>query len=285
MKVSRSAQYKLSFDETGAVTCADSPFDRRAYSQMKYGNRDTTRAFASEIARDLLSSQPDVVCEAEPPLFLVAYKEVPPACLYLSRYCLDVVNVQRNQTGLEPGEIVRVYKGDVTTTDYSRASAAEREAELQAIDFSLRGTSITDRPVVVLDDIRISGGAERKMIQIIEAEKQDPRILHLGYIAIFDEAQALEAPHVESELNASQIQTVTDLLPMIQENNFDLNIRTLKLILGSEESILATFIAEIPAELVQMIIRGSVDTGVEFTRKYLHGFTTILQVANERGIL
>ncbi|MFO0882306.1 MAG: phosphoribosyltransferase family protein [Candidatus Saccharimonadales bacterium] len=285
MDISTSTEYSLFFDTEGGLASTEGNFDREAYSRMKYGDKHATKDFAEVIAQTLLDTHEDVVADSLSPAFVVAYKEVPPACFYLSKYCLDLINPERERLGLEPGEIIRMYKGSVTASDYAKSSASDRAKELDSIDFSFTDKRPGKRPVVVLDDIRISGGAERKVLDVLAQEPVQPRIIHLGYIAIFDAQQAQSSPHVESELNGSAIAKVTDLLPAIQDDNFDLNIRTLKMILSSDQVELEQFMHAIPEYLVDEIVSGAVMTGDDFLSQYDYGFDTIVQVANERGLL
>lgn len=251
-------------------------FDRTAYSLMKYGDRSVTMRFAEALATDLTEQMPALITDERTPELLVAYKQVPPACYFLSRYCLDILNVARLQLGHEPGRLVHIYKNKVAATDYAMATQVQRETELDGIDFSLEGRQMADKNVLLLDDIRITGSAEKKMLDVLQATK--PNLLGLGYIAIFNPDQASLSPSVENDLNAAIVSGVNDLIPMIEGDNFDLNIRTLKLILNTEPAALAAFLKQIPKGLVELIHRSSVDTGVEFIAKYNLGYSTVRSI-------
>ena len=273
METVTSAVYGLEFDRDGIVRdSGDRVFDPVAYSRMKYGSRPDTKRFARDVTDVIVQDMPEIVEADRPPLFLVAYKAVQPACGYLSRYSLDLINKERVENGLEPGEIVKVHKGQVTATDYARATAAERQAELNGIDFSLRGADIAEASAIVLDDIRISGGAERRILEVVNQAERLPARLMLGYVALFNAAQASQAPHVEGEINATAIKTPRDVADLMVGGEFDLNIRTLKLILSAEPSDLEYIIGSASAEQLEAIVRGARDTGPDFIRKYADSY-------------
>ena len=275
------ASHYLRYDGEMIVDDEGTRFDSARYSRMKYGDTDATMHFGHEIAHTVAKVLPEVIEDERPPEFLVAYKAVPPACYYLSRYCLDMVNDWRLDYGNEPGRVVHVYKNRVAATNYATASEAERTKELESIGFSLEGRSMDDKNVVVLDDIRITGGAERKMLKILADEK--PARLVMGYVALFDAQQAAENPSVENDLNVSVIKGVNDLLPLIDADNFDLNIRTLKLILATDPAILEPFLQQIPERLLDIVLRGAIDTGGDFIQQYGQGYSLTRSIHQTRS--
>lgn len=279
-----SSVYNLGFNESGEVHDENgADFDPAAYSRMKYGSRKDTKQFAEEITQTISQDMPSILESETPPLLLVAYKAVQPACGYLSRYSLDIINRERVERGLEPGEVVKIHKGQVTATDYARASAEEREAELTSIDFSLRGASLENTNAIILDDIRISGGAERRILSVIEALDTPPAHLMLGYVALFNPNQALQAPHVEGEINSTEIKSTQDVIQLMSEGDFDLNIRTLKMILGASRDELSAMIETAKPEYIEEILRGAIDTGPAFIQKYAPGYKFLRDAPSLRG--
>lgn len=276
------AAYHLGYNDTDVIVdeSTDVPFDRALYSRMKYGDITATKEFANDVADVLLTDAPHLVESPVAPEFLVAYKAVPPACFYLSQYCLERLNVARLEAGVGSGQVRQVYKNQVATTDYAGASPEERQKELSGIGFSLDGSDIDNKPVVVLDDIKITGAAERCMLDVIE--KWNPGSVTLGYIAIFNTLQALVRPSVERDLNLSVISTISDLLPAIQADNFVLNIRTLKMALATDAEELAYFLEQVPDAVLNAIVVGAEKTGEDFTVRYQNGLHIARTIQQKR---
>lgn len=281
--VLQSAVYNLEYADNGEIQDAHGQiFDAASYSRMKYGSRRDTERYAHELVETFTDDASYIFESEEAPTFLVAFKAVQPACGYLTRYCLDRINRQRVEGGLEPAEMLHVYKNSVTNTDYSTASAEERAAELASIDFSLAGYRLDDRDVVILDDIRISGGAEKRILDTLAAEQQTPASVLLGYIAVFDTAQAATSPHVESHINTTAMSGANDLIPLIQSDaGFDLNIRTLKMILALSEQDLDNVLHAMTQEQLEVALRGALDTGPDFIQKYKSGYQQLVQYTGD----
>jgi hypothetical protein len=274
--------HHLEFAGDEIVDSSGERFDREAYSRMKYGDRSATQVFGQELAQDLIDAQEELVTDAREPELLVAYKAVPPACYYLSRVVLSRLNEARLDYGNEPGRVVQVYKGSVAGTDYAASSQADRDAELRSIDFTLEGRTIADKRVIILDDIRITGAAERRMLEVIDTAH--PLSTTLGYIARFNAEQAAQHPAVESELNSSVIVSARDVAGIIEAGEFDLNIRTLKLLLAAPVSELESVLETAPFEVVQAIYEGALNTGVDFTKRYASGFETVKNFYKELAV-
>lgn len=271
------AVHNLEYASNGDIVDANGKdFDAEAYSRMKYGAHGDTKHFATKIAESLKEEAPHIYDTEVAPAFLVAYKAVVPACGYLTRYCLDRINRTRVESGLEPAEMIHVRKESVTNTDYSTASVEAREAELASIGFSLEGQPIDNRSVVILDDIRISGGAEKRILEVIEDEPQTPSSVILGYIAVFDAQQAAISPNVESHINTTAVTGITDLVEIVgSKHGFDLNIRTLKLIMGAEPSELEPLLRAMSHRQIEEVVRGAINTGPDFLQKYSQGYNYI----------
>lgn len=273
------SSYNLSY-ENKIVVAEPHGFDEAAYSRMKHGDRASTQSFAFNLADQIASDVPEFVSGEPAPDFLVAYKTVPPACFYLSKYCLDKLNLVRVENGLEPGRVVQVFKDRVTATNYATTSPAERSKELSSIGFTLNGYSIEGRPVAVLDDVRITGAAEARIVEAIE--KGSPSLLALGYIAVFDADQAKQNPSVENDLNTASVTNITDIIPFIEHDNFDLNIRTLKLILGSSsDGFRENFLQSIPTSLLYNIYSGAISSGPDFVEAYRPSINQVKRVLSE----
>lgn len=270
------AAHELAVCEDGTLIDSDTtetPFSAEAYSRMKFGDADATQQLAQELTAVLVDQVPELVDGQEGPLFAVAFKAVPPACFYLSRNCLAGINEVRVNNELEPGRVVHVYKDRVTATNYASSSHADRQAELANIGFSFEGRDISSSPVVVLDDVRITGSAERCMADLIE--RGDAPQLVVGYVALLDPEAAILRPSIENEMNTVVVKDIHDVAEIISTGRFELNIRTLKLILGSEPSDLYAVLDELDPHTTELIYEGAIATGPEFIAQYKAGMNIL----------
>lgn len=262
-----------------AVRTSDgAPFDTDTYSRMKHGDADAIRALGDLLADALIEQCPHLITDDAVPTLPVAYLAVRPSCWFLADAVLDRLNAERANRGLPGGRIVQVHKDSVTHTDYAASTQAEREAELARIGFVL-AEPIDSTHCVVIDDVRVTGLAERTVLTALEAA--DPKSLVTGYIAIC-EPELAASPHVESALNHASITSILQMVPAAQAGRFHLTIRFLKRALASPE--LESFLAQVPAPLVQEMYDGAVATGETFMAGYPDGMAT-LRAAREREVV
>jgi hypothetical protein len=263
----------ISFSSDGA---SSSGLDIKAYSRMKYGDLEATGSLAEQLHESMVAQAPELTESTEPPIFAVAYKAVPPACYYLSQMCLNLLNETRTGNGLEPGRQIQVYKSRVAATDYAASSELERQAELNGMTFSLEGRDVAGLPMVVLDDVRITGSAEQQMLDVFAKAKAAS--ITLGYVAMLDTALATVRPSLESELNSYEVKGLGDVLGIIRTGRFALNIRTLKLILSSGSDEIETFLEQVHLEnpsVINDIYYGAVNTGLSFANQYPEGIQIV----------
>lgn len=269
--------HKLALDEQGVVmdTVADVPFPIHDYSDMKYGGRRATRDFASKLTDDLLEARPELVEDKAPPQFAVTFNTVPHVPFYLSRHALEIINGQREENGNEPGSILQVDKSRIPTSNYASLSVDERRREWATVDFSLADEDrpSSDAQVVMLDDIRITGAFTKKLLDVFEGHS--PHKTVLGFVAIFDPAQALRQPTIEDHINGTKTKTAETILPLILADDFDLNIRTLKMILATEKDQLMEFLEQCPRDLVETMYSRTMASEPNFIDFYEPGHRCI----------
>ncbi|GHT80394.1 hypothetical protein AGMMS49543_00540 [Betaproteobacteria bacterium] len=267
--ITRLFVHHLGCDAAGRFVEEDggSTFDAAAYSRMKYGDANAALHFGKTMAEVLMTAHPDVLRDEIPADFLVAYKAVPPACYYLSQYCLDRINARRASVRREPGRLLQVYKSRVAASNYAAASQEARQQELDTISFTLEGRSLFGKHIILVDDVRITGAAERKILEAILPAA--PRRLTLLYLAGFRENVA---PQTEDNLNAAAVGGLAEIAAFIQTEHFDLNIRTLKRILSAPPAELADFLSGLSVRLIEQLLRGALATGTEFTTRYAAGY-------------
>lgn len=261
------------------------PFDATSYSRLKYGSLKQAQAMGRMVGEALLARAPEVVLDETPPEAVVAYRTVPPACHALSRFCLEVVNERRQAQGLAPGEVVQIYKPGLYTVDYATTSLEER-AKLShgASSHDTMGHDYHDKPVIFLDDVRITGTTERKIHSTLMPHQ--PRVLLNAYRARFNEAAASQEPGIEGKLNSTYVQSLTEVGEIVREDGFVLNIRVLKRMILAAEQLpkLEGFLADLPDNTLYAIYEGCMRSGAEFLQPYLPSFKKIAAAVNERDL-
>lgn len=231
--------------------------DLGLYSRMKHGDLDATRALALPLARRLLEVAPELGTSEAPVLLPVAYMSVRPACWFLARAVADTIDQARADRGLPRARLIHVVKNAVTATDYATASAAQRAAELAAIRFQLVD-DVRGAHLVVVDDVRVTGAAERTILAPLMAG--GPQSAHVAYLATVTGVLAAD-PAVEAHLNHAAVNSVTDLIPALRRGDFALTIRFLKRLLAATPAERAAFLSVCSPQLLDELADGVATSG------------------------
>ncbi|QAY70719.1 phosphoribosyltransferase family protein [Xylanimonas protaetiae] len=241
-----------------------SGLDTTTYSLMKHGDLTAVRAMAGPLAERLVREVPELVEHPAVPVFPVAYKAVRPACWFLADAVLTIVTAARAERGLAPGRIVRIAKDSVTVTDYASSSATAREEEMRHIGFQLE-EDVDGAQVVLIDDVRVTGLAERAALNTLAAAT--PLRTVLAYVAVI-EGDLASDPSIEARLNHAFVESVAAMAPAARAGDFALTIRFLKRLLRAPAPERATFLATCPPPLLEAIVDGADATGADFSSRF-----------------
>lgn len=214
------------------------------YSQMKHGSHEAIFKIGGKMGAELLWLINEQGNIGKKVILPVAYKEAPPACFFLAQRVAEVLRPKVDV------EVVKVYKDSVTTIDYANSSKEEREADLGGIGFSLTEPVNPDALYVVVDDVRVTGGAEREMLTLLE-EGGAREVLCLNYFQVAD--GLLGSPEIESVLNTWAVKGVQEMLTLVQHPDFCLTIRFIKRLLGLSEQDFNRFLQGAPNTLLARI--------------------------------
>lgn len=271
--------YNLAFEpEFGIIDQQTGlPFDVDAYARMKYGDRRATVDFAKDIAEALATHSPRLIEDEEPPQFLAAYKAVPHAAFFVASYALHFINSLRLDNYRTPGSLVKVHKSKTMTVNYAAESEEARENAYREIEFHMDALVNADSHAVIIDDARVTGTAEKKFLGIFQ--DMQPRFVALGYVAMFDPNNSQHSPSVENTLNGTDSIRPNHLLDLIHTGHFDLNIRTLNMILSSDAPELIGFLEKCPRRLIEKMFQGTVESGPEFVAHHKTGLHCLQLVA------
>jgi hypothetical protein len=204
----------------------------------------------------------------------------------LSRFCIDTINGARIDAGLPAGTVVRVIKSTEVRATYASASPEERLAMLDQIELDTDGHSFDDKNVIVIDDIRITGSAERHTRKTLDTFS--PTAVAFGYIALFNEAAAMQDASVEDRINHVFVKGLSDIATIQQEDGFLLNIRVLKRVLSPKEAgARGDFLAQLSDDLLYDFYSAALSCGPDFllSNDYLQGFTELKAHAAARKLI
>jgi hypothetical protein len=272
----------LSADNVFVNMQTQEPFFATDYSRMKHGDGSATRKIATLAANMLLRDLSDVVLALSPPRFVLPFKAVPNASASLSRHVTDIINRERASQGLiNEADMVHIKASELLVArDYASLGAEDRHHFLNSVEYTIAPEEIKGRNIVFLDDVRITGAAERTMERLLVPMR--PRVLVLAYVATLDHELAMKDPTVESRLNTSEIQGMSDIVELVKEGQFELRLRALKMILKSPTNEVRACAYGFPLQLLRDIINGAEAIGQAFLQTHQDQIAVVNCVLQER---
>jgi citrate lyase beta subunit len=272
----RSSLFTLGLVDDEIVEMNGLDFDVAAYSRFKYCDGEVTAFFGMLLARRLISLFGPRLTQSY--VAASGFKQVPTAAYHV----LGAVVASLTVHGYPPKGVFRIDRGVVRAVDYSGLSYEERLESNASRRVTLPEVSrheITDSPVIVIDDIRVSGGTEDETRRILnEAGIQE---VFYAYLAEIPQELGRSKSTLEHRLAHAAVQTLVDLVPIICSNNFKINARTCKFILRAPAADLAAFVEAVPVEQLRQIAAALVADGYHLMPEHAESYQALQEALND----
>ncbi|HVX24449.1 MAG TPA: phosphoribosyltransferase family protein [Candidatus Saccharimonadales bacterium] len=231
-------------------------FRPEVYSRFKYGDGEAVNHYASLLAENLLERYGDTIGDS----FIAgsASKHVPTAAAAISRALLTKLTLLHRP----PAGAFRIDRAVVRAGDYSQLPEQERVRMTAGNGLALPEAALSeikDSPLLVVDDIRVTGSHETALKQTLGNLGLHGALF--AYIATVDPVISKVHPEIEHAINHDYVKNLNQIAALVQEPSFTLNARTCKFILESDAAAIKTFAAAIPADKAHQIISAMVADG------------------------
>lgn len=215
-------------------------FDAREYSKFKYGSKSIARKFGNLLSSRFIQSNEflnflkvsenkDIVITAAPHLF------IPTASKALVDYFLIQFNQKLISLDYKSAYYLQTFRETSYNDDYGEMTALQREQAISADSFHIDYSFLQNKFVIFVDDIRITGGHERRIKELIN--RRPPNIKSFDYMFLYFaslESTSHEDPTIENYLNYNFItQGLLSIDWIIKNEDFQFNTRVVKYILNS----------------------------------------------------
>jgi hypothetical protein len=223
----------------------DIPFSKTEYSKFKHGSKRVGRIFGKELALQFLKSkvyeQLILISEKKEVVICSApYKYIPVASTLLKDYFYSEFNNEWSETR-SPIIDLKVFRGHSYNDDYGSMAVEGREAAINADDFHIDKEFIKDKILLFIDDIRITGSHEKRIIKLLEKNEFNGKVFFIYYAELNSNTNA--HPNIENELNYAFVESLLDINSIIKDDEFIFNTRVVKFILNSKSIEFKAFIS------------------------------------------
>jgi hypothetical protein len=219
-------------------------FDPIEYSRFKYGSKSIARKFGKDLANRFVKSKEffDLVSnnkEIQIVVYSSPYLNIPTATFAMKDYFVADVNLVLAQYGCKPMQEGKIYRTLSYNEDYGAMDKDEREKAISGDDFYIDSNFLKGKFAIFLDDIKITGAHERRVLSMIEKFDFDLDYIMVYYAELVDETVH---PNLENYLNYNFVKNLLNIDWIIKNDQFIFNTRVVKYILNAPHDEFKPFI-------------------------------------------
>lgn len=287
MRVKHLALHQLYPNSQKGIDSLHTSFDIEAYSRFKYGDKRVAQQYAQELVRKLLQNPQDLPCLSTP-VFISssAFRYVPTAAQSILNAFLSAFTQQLPQLKLQYFKIHRNY---LDGRDYAQLTPEERENVLKQAQLSVDdSTHLRNQTVWVIDDIRITGKHEEKILEFLQ--KLGVKEVKCLYVAQLQ--HGLERSWLEHYINHAWIKDLERFEEILYSPCFQLNARVCKFLLSYPcHTSLKAFLERLDLAKITLLYHAIKQDNFDEVENYRHAFLLLEDIflqkslANAKNIL
>jgi PRTase ComF-like len=215
-------------------------FNPSDYSKFKYGDDAIAEKYGVALAKGFIKEvlatnkiTNQIVVISSP------YSFIPTATFAMKNYFVYELNKWLSENNLPVAQETKIHRTITYKEDYGELSAADRMMLIGNDVFHIDKYFLTDKTLLFLDDIRITGSHERMIKKMIS----EFNLSNDSYLLYFAELKNHDInPNFENYLNYHYIKSIFDLEKIIKSDRFVINTRIVKYILNYENNAFKVFI-------------------------------------------
>ena len=247
-------------------------FDPKEYSQLKFGSDEIARKFGYDLALRFFNAHSPELLTNQIVVIPSPYNFVPNAATILARHFVDRLNhllVNGNGTN---AELSLAHRKVTYTSDYGFLSAHRRKELLGNDHFYLNRKFLKGKMLVFIDDVRITGTHEHKLVQVLDKERLDNDCFFIYY---GDYVNKEVGCSIEADLNFAGIKNFGDYIELSKQPNHHLIVRPIKYMLNQPAADLEQLLQVQGVRKTQELYNACIGEGYYKLPQYQDGFKQI----------
>ncbi len=248
-------------------------FNIQDYSKLKYGSKTVADKFGVELANGFFKKHKDILCTKQLAVSESAYNFARNAASLITDAFIDRLNtlmVEYNGNHIHRLKINRIVP---YIQDYGKVSLTERINLLKQDTFTFDLDFAKDKFLIFLDDIFITGTHQNKIEEMVNNYGINTDDCMCVYYA--ELLNPYEDPAIESFLNEAYIKNLDDLIVLIQDDEYSVIVRTIKMLLSSNYDMSKSFIECLHPRWIKQIYHFSLGEGYYKNPAYSHNFSLL----------
>ncbi len=240
------------------------------YSKLKFGSNSIARKYGTELAKDVFTKHADVLLANRLVVIPSPYNHVRNAATIMTHHFVNEINhllVSANGSHVEYSVIHRKVS---YINDYGFLTKEKRKGLINNDSFYLNEEFYRDKLLIFVDDVRITGTHEEKLMDILGEKGFDNDRMFLYYADYSG-----DSPEIESKINFAGMNSVEDYIKLAEEPDHNIIVRPIKYLLSLPTEDLLDVIGCIPIEKVREIYYGALGEGYYKIPNYQDNLQTI----------
>lgn len=253
------------------------PFSAYDYSRLKFGCDNSAKKFGHELAVNFFNAHAPTLIANKCVVIPSPYNYVKNAATVLTHHFCNKLNELLVSSNGEHLDYSTIHRKVSYTNDYGFLSKEKRKSLIDNDSFFFNREFTEGKVLIFIDDIRITGTHEDKLIEILDRDNLDNDCFFL-YIANYYG----NSPDVEAQLNFAGMTCMADYVTMLNEPKHHVIVRPLKYVLSQSSSVLRYALSDIPPPVLEEIYHGCLGEGYFKIPHYQANFQLIATAVNER---
>ncbi|KAE9364110.1 hypothetical protein N431DRAFT_521550, partial [Stipitochalara longipes BDJ] len=246
-------------------------FSPQEFSRFKFGDDDVAHRYGAALAAGFIRDR--LEAKDIPKLVVaVAYQFVPTAAYAMQRYFLTYLNRWLASIGAEACQRIQIHRVASYQTDYGKLSAEGRMQMIEGDGFHIDKEMISGKTVLALDDIRITGSHEKRILKMFDKLN----ILTKPSFIYFAELVNPEIdPSIENLLNFWAMKTMSDADSLVKSGNFVINTRFIKHVLSFDIEVFSLFLEGQEESFLCSLLDMAIGNGYHQIKTYQGNLNTL----------
>lgn len=209
-----------SFENFNEVSCA------QRYSRMKFGDNRAAMEIGYEMADLLFNEHSDLLLANNVVVIPSPYNYVKNAATVVTEHMIDRLNCHLVNANGKHVEYSIIHRKVSYIADYGFLSKDKREQLLSNDKFYLNKDFLKGKLLIFVDDIKITGTHEEKLVEVLDKENMDNDVVFVYSARYFG-----SNPEIEAQLNFAGINSVEEYVELATEPDHNILVRPIKFLL------------------------------------------------------
>ena len=249
----------------------DAPFSAADYSMLKFGCGNTARSFGEQLAESLFVNHGATLIANQCVVFSSPYNHVRNAASLMTEHMVNRLNAMLVINGGRPVETTIVHRKVSYINDYGFLNRDQRKTLISNDSFYLNKEFLEGKLLLCVDDIRITGTHEERLIDVFTQS----RMQNDAYFLYFAMMHGTANPDIESKLNLAHIKTAEDFAELMKVDGTHMCVRPMKFALSQPPEAFAHLLAHLPHHHIEGLYHGALAEGYYKLPAYQTNFNAL----------